>query len=68
VRTRKTMNQIRARARAKAMLRDPYYKELRGWHFGLGAKQALKAVRELDALFAQIAAAHPQNKLRGVRE
>lgn len=59
MRTRKakrTMAQIKATARARKILRDPYYQELRGWHVGLGAKEALAALKRLDAILIAIEA------------
>jgi hypothetical protein len=41
--TQKTMAQIRRRIKARKMLRNPRYLELRG--FGFGAKQAMRIVK-----------------------
>lgn len=54
MRTKRTRAQIAARARARKIMRDPLYQEYRGWHFGLGAWAALKAVRKYDALLIAI--------------
>jgi len=54
MRAKRTMVKIRAQARARKILRDPYYQELRGWHVGLGAKEALAALKRLDAILYAI--------------
>jgi UDP-N-acetyl-D-mannosaminuronate dehydrogenase len=52
-----------ARAAALKMLRDPYYRELRGWHFGLGAKEAMETVKNYDALIIAIEHTKPVQRL-----
>jgi hypothetical protein len=61
-RTKRTMAQIRTRAKARKMLNDPYYQELRSWHFGLGAKEAMETVKNFDALILAIETTKPANK------
>jgi UDP-N-acetyl-D-mannosaminuronate dehydrogenase len=49
---------------ARKMMKDPYYKELRSWHFGLGVKEAVEAVRNFDALVIAIEHTKPFQRLK----
>ena len=73
MRTKRTRAQVHARAMARKMLKDPYYRELRSWHFGLNAKEAMEAVKAYDALIEDIERIKPFTALeerlaRGERE
>ena len=63
-REKKTRAQIHARALARKMMKDPYYRELRSWHFGLGVKEAVETVRNYDALIIAIEHTKPFQRLK----
>lgn len=64
MRRKMTRAQIQTRAKARKMLRDPYYKELRSWHFGLGAQEAMATVKSFDALVVAIEFTKPFQRLQ----
>lgn len=63
-----TVTNALIRKRAQAMLRDPLYREFRGWHFNLGAKEAMETVRHYDRLLARIEREKPFTNREKLRE